>query len=60
MTTNRSSTGRATPFFFLSSEKFFHSICCDGVEILQKTHPEKLLISGIDGTKVLTGKLRTF
>lgn len=29
MTTNRSSAGRATPFFFLSSEKFLHSICCD-------------------------------
>jgi hypothetical protein len=60
MTTNRSSAGRATPFFFLGSEKFLHSICCDGAEILQKTHPEKLLISGINGTKVLTGKLRAF
>jgi hypothetical protein len=55
MTTDDPTTGRAAPFFHLSSEEFFHPVLLDSGKIFKKTHSEILLISLIDVGEVLTG-----
>lgn len=59
MTTQRSSTAWTAPFFFLRFEEFFHPIFFDIYKIFKKTHPEKLLISRIYMSEVLTRVLWT-
>ncbi len=60
MTTDRSTTGGATPLRLLRPQEFLHSICFDGCEILEKIHPEQFFIPRIKMEKVLTWVLRAF